>query len=34
VYLVKGDGWKKMAAVDVNDLHYQYAAEKAAATSK
>jgi len=28
VYLVKDDGWKKMAAVDVNDLHYKYADEK------
>ena len=31
VYLVKDDGWHKMAAVDVNELHYKYAAEAEAA---
>lgn len=29
VYLVKDDGWHKMAAVDVNELHYKYAEEAA-----
>jgi len=33
VYIVKPDGWVKLAPIDVNDLHYKYAAEKAAAAA-
>jgi hypothetical protein len=31
VYLVKPEGWIKISALDVNELHYRYAAERAAA---
>jgi hypothetical protein len=28
VYHIKADGWVKVGAFDVNDLHYLYAGEK------
>lgn len=31
LYHVTKDGWKKIHAIDVNDMHYEFAAEKAAA---
>lgn len=30
VYLVKEDGWKKISAIDTNDLIYKYLSDKMA----
>ena len=33
VYLVKPEGWRFIAATDVNDLHYKFSAERDAAAA-